>query len=507
MSKILKLLMLVFFLGIFTAGCTDILPNKVPLGSSLKDILNSKDDNYDFLNDEEFLEIVDKYANTIPDIDKDVQYAIGNLDSEDNIPELAVFMDKDPKDVNGKTELVIYKFNGDSYTILDRIHMNHDTSNHLIEIGKIAENQNGLLVSNNVGAHSTVTYGFILEDGKLKSILNDTKVSLMSLFPENEIMDIDGDGILEFSIYTVNPETGKNSSNDEDDMMTIWYKWNGFDGANYVNVDASNLTMTSFGTSNALEEYSGLRNREILPILDKDLEKNNKDETTDILKYYIQRLEEDYNRINQSPFLGRLFKDKEEHKLSINSLNNLNYISRDNVLDKDVRDFLVDKLKLGYKLVESEGQFYFIVDNQKFIDQYENNISRMFSSYLKIKAFNSNEPYLSDGALVIDRDALAQRIVAIENYRLRFPYSSFIAELNSIYNEYVRTFILGSINSPNYDLQTSVFSQESLAVFKDVLDNHADTHFSEVVEFVVKGLENNSYMLTLDLKEDIEEKI
>ena len=75
-----------------------------------------------------------------------------------------------------------------------------------------------------------MTYGFIVEEGKLKSILNPRKVNLVSIFTENRIEDIDGDGILEFSVYTVDPET-EDSSVEGSDKMTLWYQWDGKTGA------------------------------------------------------------------------------------------------------------------------------------------------------------------------------------------------------------------------------------------------------------------------------------
>ena len=504
MIKILKLLVLILLVGVFTVGCDSILPNKVPLNNSIKDILTSKDEDYNFLEDKEFLESIDDYANTIPNIDKDVKYAIGNLDDEDNIPELAVFMNKDPNNINSQTELVVYKFNGDSYDVLDRVDMNYDTSNHLLKIGHIAEDQKGLFISNNVGAHSTVTYGFILEEGKLKRILNENKVSLISIHPKNEIRDIDNDGILEFSIYTLNPERDKNISDDEVDMMSIWYKWDGSDGANVVMTETSTIATTD--SRELLDESSDLGLQKVLTYLDDNLEYYSQYEITQVLKAYIERLEENYSHVNQSPHLMELYREKDNHKLSLERLNDLSYVSSDKVLDKDLRAFLHNNLKLGYKLVESEGQYYFIVDNQRIIDKYEENISRLFLNYLEIKALNSNEPYLKDGSLVIDRDNLAERIVAIENYRLVYPYSRFLPELNSIYNEYMRIFILGSINSPNYDTKTSIFSEGSVAVFKKVANNHPNTHLSDVLDFVIDELKNNSNMLTVDLREDIEQK-
>lgn len=505
--KIIKLFMLVLLVGIFTVGCSNILPTKMPLDDSLKEILTSKGENYNFLNDELFLETVDEYARSIPNIDVDeVKYAIGNLD-DDNYPELAIFMDKDPDDVNSKTELVVYKFNGDSYVILDRIHMNHDSSNHLMEIGKISEDQNGIFLSNNVGARSTATYGFILKDRKLKSILNENKISLISLEAENEIKDIDDDGILEFSIYTVNPEASNDKSESKDDMMSIWYKWDGKDGGKVVQTDTKTPYSKSKVSKGLLKKYKAMNIVDILPSLEENIDDYNPKEVSQILKNYMESLEEGFSQINQSPLLEKLLEESDKHGLSIERLNDITYISRDKVLDSSLRDYIRDNLKLGYKLVETEGMFYFILDNQMFVDKYGSNMSKEFLNYLKIKSFNSNEPYLKDGALVIDRDALAERILAIENYRLRFPFSQFVSELDSVYTEYVRTFILGSVNTPNYDLNTNLFSEGSIALFSNIVTDHPNTHFADVLNYVVNELKSNANTITVDLKENLELKI
>lgn len=114
--------------------------------------------------------------------------------------------------------------------------MNYDNTNYEIAIGKISEATKGILLNNSVGAHSGITYGFILEDNKLKSILNENKISLISIYTENQIKDIDNDGILEFSIFTIDPETeGKNI--EDSDKMVLWYKWDGKDSGDLVKVE------------------------------------------------------------------------------------------------------------------------------------------------------------------------------------------------------------------------------------------------------------------------------
>lgn len=505
-TKILRVGLLVLLLGIFAVGCSDIIPSKMPINDSIKESLNSKEENFDFSNDESFLELVDEYVNSLQDVDRQVQYTIGNLNDKDNIPELVVFMDRNPDMLDSKVELVVYEFNGDSYVIVDRIDMNHDTSNHLMEIGNISPNQKGIFLSNNVGAHSTITYGFILEDGNLKSILNENRVSLISLESENDIRDIDNDGILEFSIYTVDPEADRNSDNGHD-KMTIWYKWDGKDGGNVVMTESKSSDVDQFKLDNILTSYSRMPMDQVLADLDQNLEDYNAYKTSRILKEYVQRLEGNFQNINQSPYLNRLLEDKNKFNLSIDKLNDKAYISRDNTLDQDIRDFILENIRLGYKLVETEGSFYFIIDNQFFIDSYQAYISREYLSYLEIKAFNSNEPYLKDGAFIIDRASLAKRIVAIENFKLRFPYSKFITEINSIYSEYIRTFILGSVNSPNYDQKTNEFSSGSISLFKMAINDNPNTHFADILEFVIDKLNSNSNVISPDIKEDIEEKI
>ena len=92
--------------------------------------------------------------------------------------------------------------------------MNYDNTNYELVIGKIGPKQNGILLNNQAGSQSGITYGFILEDGKLVKALNENKINLISINTENEIMDINKDGILEFSILTIDPENRDPSTKD-----------------------------------------------------------------------------------------------------------------------------------------------------------------------------------------------------------------------------------------------------------------------------------------------------
>src|SRR5690606_19630264 len=122
--------------------------------------------------------------------------------------------------------------------------------------------------------------------------------------------------------------------------------------------------------------------------------------------------------------------------------------------------------------------------------------------YLKINSKNTNNPILADGALVITRDKIAERIVEIENFRLTYPYSNYIDEINTIYEKYVVNFIYGNVNTPNYD-GTNKYSEGSIAVFQDTINKYPESHFADILQNTISLLNTNLNILTDEIKENI----
>ena len=256
--KSIFMILIILTLGLFVSGCgiDNAMPAVIPLEESVKEIINSKGENYDFLADELYNIKMEELMQTILSKLKNynIVYKLGDLDGDD-IPEVAVFIERNPEDIKDEGLLQIYKFNGERYGIIDEINMNYDNNNYGMEIGKISEDQQGLLINNQVGAHAGITYGFILKDGKLKSILNQNKIHLLSVYTSNEIKDINNDGVLDFSIFTINPETEEQSAVGSD-KMTLWYKWDGFDAGILIRVDSEPQILVS--DSIVFEEINSL---------------------------------------------------------------------------------------------------------------------------------------------------------------------------------------------------------------------------------------------------------
>lgn len=514
-------LSLILSLSIFIIGCTqgEALPIKLTLEESIKEIIISKGDNYNFLDDSIYIDHMNNLVERLSENKKleNINYKIGNLD-DDNIPEIVIFNAKNPDRVEDEGSLEVYSFNGEQYTLLDKISMNFDTSNYQMEIGKLSKSTNGLLLNNNVGAHSGVTYGFILENGKLKSILNDKKMSLISIYTENQIKDIDEDGVLEFSIYTVDPET-EDISTTGSDKMTLWYKWNGKDSGEIVKVQRKELSQdpTDKDTYRQLEESIETDFSNFISLLTENKEKLSRYDTTMILDKYIKKLDAlSYDKnIEIENLFSKYQGDKNfdyifsKYVTTIDKLNDPEYLNREKVLKDEIviKEHLIKNINLGYKLVTQEGMYYYLIDYKKLVNLFGSNLTREYYDYLEILALNTQEQFLNDGSLVISNDNLVNRILLVESFKMVYPYSNLYEEIDNIYKLYFKTYIYGDNHNPNFDTKTGKIKEETLKELESRVEQYEYTNFADILSNFLNWIEANNNIIDDSIREKLDNRL
>lgn len=521
-TKYIFILLLVLITSTITA-CNEIegLPTVVALEDSIKEIISSKGENYDFLNDEQYISKMNELVNLFVenDILKEEHFKIANLD-DDNIPELVVFLERDPKNMEDQGALEVYGFVSDKYSLLSSVPMNYDNTNYELVIGKVGPEQNGILLNNQAGSQSGVTYGFILDKGNLVSILNEKKVNLVSIHTNNEIKDIDHDGILEFSVYTIDPES-TNQTIEDSDKIRYWYRWDGSDGADlvkYEKIRNKNTKEIKTSDHDVLKEAKKLVSTDKIALM--DYLKNNKetlstsDITTLLVEYFnvltveskvkgtiINSLFSKYQLGNSDDYLSN------KYGLSLERLNDSAYLSRDKVLNSEIelKEHLINNLNLGYRLDEENGEYIYSINYQTFLDSFGENILREYRDYYKILALNTNQSYVKNGTLMIPMDRLAERIILIDNFRMTYPYSEFINELDPIYNRYLNTFLYGSVNSPIFDKESSLINKEILTQYKSIKKKYAQTNLGDILSNFLKEIGANENKINKDIKKAFEE--
>lgn len=515
MKKSIKLIS-IYIILLFLIGCSkkESFPEVLSLEDSIKEIIVSKSNTYNFMKDELYLNYMARLGEqlvTNPHADPS-HYAIGHLD-EDNIPELVIFKERDPEDIEDEGNLEVYQFNGEEYILLDSVSMNYDNSNYQIAVGQIAKGTNGILLNNNIGAHSGMTYGFMLEDGKLKSLFDDNKVSLISIYANNEIKDIDEDGILEFSVYTIDPETLDFTVLNSEKMI-LWYKWDGKDGADLIKVERGDLSLEP-SDDTVFQRIEELIKDDLPSALEFFLENKSllsRFDNVSLLKSYIGMLKDNIGIYTKE--ISNLFAEYQYEKnydylferygLSLDKINSIEYLNREKTL-KDVQEIknnLIKCVNLGYKLDLSEGMYFYSINYQKLLDLFGENITNEYRDYLKILALDTNEPFMSDGSLTISTDKLIERILLAESFKIVYPYSEFLPKVIEIYHRYLQVYFYGDLHLPSYDAHLRI-KDEALAVFEDTAEKYSFTAFGNLVKRFLEALESNNYIVNEDFRKTV----
>lgn len=498
MNRLKKLLLITTIVLIFTIGCTY---NKVKEdNSSFKYIVEN---NENLIKNTEFLEAIEEFSKTImgPDDTK----ILGNLDS-DNIPDLVVFKTRDPDDLEDPGYLELYAYDGGNYVLKDSVSMNYDNSNYLMVIGNVSKDQKGLLLSNQVGSHSGLTYGFILEDGKLKNIFNENKISVLSVYTENEIKDINGDGILEFSVYTIDPETEDRSSVSSD-KMTLWYRWNGNDSADLVSIEREDVFKHSesdeiYKEAIRLIQYEP---NNFMDYLIDNLPELSKFDTSELIILYLESLNENLDLYSDE--IDLLFSNSQmghsrdftfnKYGLTIDKINNIDYLIREKVLkdEPEVKNHLIEKLSLGYKLQFENERYYYKINYDYFLDTFKYYLTNEATDYLLIVAKYENEPYLVDNFYDFQVDELTERISFVDSFLLIYPYSKKIDQVSNIYKEYVKLFIYGTTDDSNFSNVSFQLKKEAVDVFHQTIKKYEYTRFANILTDFLDIISKNNYRL------------
>lgn len=506
--KSLFITTIILALSFFITGCNieKAMPSVIPLEESVREIITSKGESYDFLEDELYNNKMEELINTISSKLKSTKivYKLGNLD-EDSVPELAVFIERNPDDINDQGLLQVYRFNGEKYDLIDQINMNYDNNNYQLEIGKISPDQNGLLIINQVGAHSGITYGYILKDNKLTSVLNDKKLNLLSIYTNNEIKDQDEDGILEFSIFTVDPETFEQSAVGSD-KITYWYKWDGINGGILTSIERKAPNIKS--NNELFNQLETLIDTDLILAYQTMLENQNQlsyIENTLLLSHYIDSLKE--SLIPMDIEIQRLFDNYQsnyllnEYGLSIERLNELDYLKREKILINEVelKNYLIQNLELGYKLINSEILYRYTIDYSNIVQNFGELISKEYRDYLKVISLENIEPYLIGSNLMISPDKLMDRIDLIEQFRINYPYSDYLKEVESNYLLYCKYFIFGDIHNPTFDEKSYKIKEEVLNNWNIVIEKYPNSYFTDVLSKLSKDIKTNQNTLNKEI--------
>lgn len=156
-------------------------------------------------------------------------------------------------------------------------------------------------------------------------------------------------------------------------------------------------------------------------------------------------------------------------------------------------------LDRGYQIIVPEGNYQAVI-NYDVYKNFEAFVTPDIRDYTEIKASESENRMSEDAGIIIPIREVFNRARACESFLERYPDSSRLAQIKSMYNGYVDAFFYGQDNTPAFDSATNRLHQEFLDTYREAALDSTDSALARAASDYLSILEKNHDQLTDTVK-------
>ena len=161
---------------------------------------------------------------------------------------------------------------------------------------------------------------------------------------------------------------------------------------------------------------------------------------------------------------------------------------------------IFDLAETEVKIIEVPNYYYNI---------FKNYVTDDYKKYLKITSKENEEPYYTDGSILVPYDKIADRLLTWENFLKKYPNSDLAEIANEKCNIYRRIYILGSDNAPTREggrenNELFYIPENNLKEFNRFIEKYPDSPTVELVKFYLENYKNKDVETLLNEKIDKE---
>ena len=132
-----------------------------------------------------------------------------------------------------------------------------------------------------------------------------------------------------------------------------------------------------------------------------------------------------------------------------------------------------------------------------------------YREYLEITYKENEDPYFTDGSILVSYDKIADRLLTWENFLKKYPNSDLAEIANEKCNTYRRIYILGSDNAPTREggwenNELFYIPENNLKEFNRFIEKYPDSPTVELIKFYLENYKNKDVDTMLNEKIDKE---
>ena len=161
---------------------------------------------------------------------------------------------------------------------------------------------------------------------------------------------------------------------------------------------------------------------------------------------------------------------------------------------------IFDLAETEVRIIEVPNYYYNI---------FKDYVTGDYREYLEITYKENEDPYFTDGSILVSYDKIADRLLTWENFLKKYPNSDLAEIANEKCNIYRRIYILGSDNSPTREggwenNELFYIPENNLKEFNRFIEKYPDSPTVELIKFYLENYKNKDVDTMLNEKIDKE---
>ena len=161
---------------------------------------------------------------------------------------------------------------------------------------------------------------------------------------------------------------------------------------------------------------------------------------------------------------------------------------------------IFDLAEVEVRIMEVPNYYYNI---------FKDYVTDDYREYLEITYKENEEPYFTDGSILVSYDKIVDRLLTWENFLKKYPNSDLAEIANEKCNIYRRVYILGSDNAPTREggwenNELFYIPENNLKEFNRFIEKYPDSPTVELIKYYLENYKNKDVETLLNEKIDKE---
>lgn len=136
-----------------------------------------------------------------------------------------------------------------------------------------------------------------------------------------------------------------------------------------------------------------------------------------------------------------------------------------------------------------EGMGFIELNYQYLLEIWGKYLSEEYRSYFTLVT----DEFIYDAAFIVSHDEVAAKIIAREVYCMKYQGSVYAQQMKEIYKILLYFYLGGIDNTPVFDYETNIITEEAKQSFENTIRNYPGTEIAAVTKRYYEALLKNNF--------------